>query len=801
MLPTKETTFRLFAALLAAATVCAHAGIVYVDPTFQGETPTGESWLSAFPSLQEAIDAAALDGGGEVWVKAGVHRPEAPSRNATFQMKPGVSLYGGFRGTETERSERSIKSNRTIISGDIGRMGSSADNCYHVITGSGNIRIDGFIISRGNANSAGGSRLGGGIVLPAGSHNVTVANCTFEKNNAETGGAIQAADSTFTLTNCTFYSNSAETGGAVALAKGSKLNAVDCTFSSNFAPKNGGAVSMATDTEAKFTRCAYLFNSTDGRGGALYAETDQANGIKVEIVESRFTRNSAKQNGGALAFSGKFVPMVVDGTFEANRSVEGAGAIGNEGGISAIVTSATFTKNRGTKGSEDMATDAASRVVESAAEAAKLAEAGKVAEQKAREAEKAKEPVVVEKPKRKLADTYVHNQQGVKVKLRSIVAAADYTVIALGDLTDPRFLGNYRKIEAAARDYYPLGVHFHYLYRLLTHPENHGYIKPFKQQERARQASIAKQLLYTQVPWLVDDMGNEAATDLAQDPANNVFLFSGDGTELYAGPIEDAKALRAALAEVAGSVDVPTEAGALPNTELPPFKPLEEKFSPRVKVSMAARFLPLETTPLDSKAPYYVKLRAEGNQELLASGNGKMYLGFHIDPLYQVAWNNMGDPMKYAIKVPEGVVAPSINTAQRVTAQATDAEPREFIIEARKLDLSKPLTIQVNYSVHSLASRKNIDVSQQYMVYLQPDRFGGQVIGRQLSSPKRNVATPSGGAGNAYTMMLRRFDLDRNGKLSNDEVIGNLRNRFGEADANNDGFVTEKEYFDYRDKR
>lgn len=800
MLRIKEQTILQVAILLAAA-VSAHAGIFYVDPTFQGETPTGESWLSAFPSLQDAIDAAARDGGGEVWVKGGVHHPSAPSRNATFEIKPGVSLYGGFRGNETERSQRNIKSNRTIINGDVGRMGSSADNSYHVITGSANIRIDGFIISRGNANSAGDNRLGGGLVLPAGSDNVTVANCTFEKNNAEIGGAIHAAGSTLTLTNCTFYSNSAETGGAIALGQGARLNASDCAFSSSFAPANGGAVSMGTDTEAKFIRCSYQFNSTDGRGGALFAETDQENGIKVEIVESRFTQNTAKENGGALAFKGPFVPIVADCTFAQNRSTQGAGAIGNESGISAVVTGATFTKNHGVQGSEDTGSDESSRVVDSAEEAAKLAEAGKVAAQQAQEAEQAAEPEVVEKPKRKLADVYVHNEQGIKVKLRSIVAGADYTAIALGDLTDPRFISHYRKIEAAARDYVPPKVRFYYLYRHLAHPENHGYIKPFQQAERARQATLAKKWLHTKVPWLVDDMDNEAAGFLAQDPASNVFLFVADGTELYAGPIENAKALRAALAEAAGRVDDPTQAGALPNTSLAPFKALEEKFYPRVDVSLAARFQPLETTPLDSRYPHYAKLRVEGNQELLESGNGKLYLGFHIDPLYQVAWNNLGDPMKYAVKVPAGVVAPSINSAERVTAEATDAEPREFVIEARKLDLSKPFAVQVNYSVHSLASGKNIEVSQQYMVYLQPDRFGGQVVGRQLVSPKRNKATPKRGTGNAFAMMLRRYDIDRNGKLSPDESIGNLRTRFNEVDTDKDGFVTEEEYLAYRNKQ
>jgi hypothetical protein len=42
--------------LLAAA---AQARGFYVDQSFQGENSTGESWVTAYPSLQDAIDQAS----------------------------------------------------------------------------------------------------------------------------------------------------------------------------------------------------------------------------------------------------------------------------------------------------------------------------------------------------------------------------------------------------------------------------------------------------------------------------------------------------------------------------------------------------------------------------------------------------------------------------------------------------------------------------------------------------------------------------------------------------------------------
>ena len=775
--------------------------VYYVDQGFQGENPTGESWLSAYPSLQQAIDAAGEKGGGEVWVKSGVHKPLDSTRNATFTLKPGVALYGGFRGNETSKEARNHKSNRTVLSGDVGRMSSTADNCYHVLTGCADIHIDGFIISRGNADSADAARLGGALLLPEGADKVSIANCTFEKNNAVAGGAIYLHSGALTVSNCAFYSNSSETGGAIFVDRESaKLTAVDCAFSSSFAPENGGAVYLGANTEALFERCMFNYNSTDGRGGAIFADAeDKENGMKLEVRKGIFRQNIAKVTGGALAFKGAFIAQVSDSLFEANRSGQGAAAISNESGISAIIKDNTFVKNRSVQGSEDVAVDHTSRLVESAEEAQQLIAAAKAREQALADANKEPEP---EPPRqRQLADVYVYNTKGIMVKLRSIVAEADYTVLVLGDLTDNDFLTHYRNIEAAAHDYYSQKIRFYYLYKYLTHPQNHGYVEPFRLQERARHTKLAKENLLTKVPWLFDVMDNQAAAALGTEADKSVLLFDAAGNEHYAGNIRNSGELRKALSTITGKANNRTKASALPNTDMNPIRMKPVRYTKRIKISSDAGFQPLELTPIDSKTPHYVKLRAEGNRNLLTTGNGKLLLSFNMDPLYPAAWNNMGDPVKYAIKVPSGVVAPSVNSAKRVTATPTDTEPREFLIDARKLDTSKPITLQVSYSVHSNSSKKNITVTQQYILYLQPDPFGGMVLRDDSSKPAAPAPVFGASRGNAFGQMLKRYDDDRNGKLSSDEVFGPLRRGFDDADLNKDGFIDEREYFRYRNNR
>jgi hypothetical protein len=69
----------------------------------------GSSWANAYPNLQAALTAAV--NGDEIWVAAGIYKPTltttaGDARTATFQLKNGVELYGGFAGNETSRNQR-----------------------------------------------------------------------------------------------------------------------------------------------------------------------------------------------------------------------------------------------------------------------------------------------------------------------------------------------------------------------------------------------------------------------------------------------------------------------------------------------------------------------------------------------------------------------------------------------------------------------------------------------------------------------------------------------------------------------
>jgi len=131
---------------------------IYVNAASEGPYD-GKTWATAFSDLQDALSIAQPN--AEVWVAAGIYTPDrgTGARTASFYLKNGVRLLGGFSGTETSSYQRDPNNNETILSGDLkGDDGpdfaKNGENSYHVVTSDGtkpNAVLDGFIITGGNA--------------------------------------------------------------------------------------------------------------------------------------------------------------------------------------------------------------------------------------------------------------------------------------------------------------------------------------------------------------------------------------------------------------------------------------------------------------------------------------------------------------------------------------------------------------------------------------------------------------------------------------------------------------------------
>ena len=72
--------------------------MIYVDKDATG-SDNGTSWTNAYVDLQDAL--AAATNGDEIWVAQGVYKPTTTTdRDIAFVIPDGVSLYGGFSGSE-----------------------------------------------------------------------------------------------------------------------------------------------------------------------------------------------------------------------------------------------------------------------------------------------------------------------------------------------------------------------------------------------------------------------------------------------------------------------------------------------------------------------------------------------------------------------------------------------------------------------------------------------------------------------------------------------------------------------------
>ena len=165
--------------------------IIYVKSGSKGD---GTSWKSAFGDIQQAIFAASADRKKhQIWVAAGTYYGDT-TLSTVVNLAPGISLYGGFAGTETSLAARDTAKNPTIIDGK---------NQRRVITqnygfaDSMAVVVDGFTIQNGTAAE------GGGVNITA---NTTINNCIIKNNKAsENGSAIYATSAT--IKNCQIVEN------------------------------------------------------------------------------------------------------------------------------------------------------------------------------------------------------------------------------------------------------------------------------------------------------------------------------------------------------------------------------------------------------------------------------------------------------------------------------------------------------------------------------------------------------------------------------------------------------------------
>ena len=361
------------------------ANICYVKSNASGKND-GSSWENAFTDLQSALGSSSCP---EIWVAAGTYKPTSGTdRTASFVLKNGVAVYGGFAGTETDISQSNINANPTILSGDIDSNDSEnpasnpskivGHNSYHVVN-AGNVDsttiLDGFIITAGQADGSGVNGQGGGMYISSGSP--TLSNLTFSGNTAfdgsgiynsggspimstiafsgnsnsnsqSMGGGIDSQSGNPLLVNVAFGGNSAAFGGGMFIYQGNPV-LTDVTFESNIANGGGENVQQMINNTGQYLQiCKHVvycgdISSYDGSGGGI----ELLNGSPV-LTNVIFKDNRADQalGGGMDIDNGR--PVLNNVTFVGNSAGSGGGV--NNWSGSPTLNYVTFNKNQAGQG-------------------------------------------------------------------------------------------------------------------------------------------------------------------------------------------------------------------------------------------------------------------------------------------------------------------------------------------------------------------------------------------------------------------------------------------------------------------
>jgi len=325
-------------------------------------------------------------------------------------------------------------------------------------------------------------------------------------------------------------------------------------------------------------------------------------------------------------------------------------------------------------------------------------------------------------------------------------------------------------------------VQFFYVYKTLAHPEYNNYVTPYTLEERLMHVSEAERVIGSRFQWICDGMNNEFKHSMGNAP-NAEFVIDPEGKVVRRRVWSDPAKLREDLAELVGPVDHPTQLADLDMPDVEPAGEVARGIVPRVEMPGSMRALTIE--PLDGgKYPYYVKLRAEASPEFLdgESESGKMYLGFHLDPLYHVHWNNEADPLEFKLtSAVESGVTPATGQAPKVKEPA-DADPREFLVDITAAVRDTPVDLEVRYFACDDANTFCVPVTQSYRIHLEGDKDGGSAMGRK-------IAGREGPTAERMLASFKQMDANGDGKLTRDELPGPFKGRFDLMDVDGDGFV------------
>ena len=283
----------------------------------QDGTGDGSSWDKASGDLQKMIDElAAVDAPGEVWVAAGTYRPttqiiEGVQYAASFRMRDGIDVYGGFAGGEISKAKREKEDSmpwsykyKTVLMGadydDNSAEWIENSSQWNVISStrhvvwfapmSGEVKfkyttvLDGVTIKGGAANGGEGladfaTDKGGGVYMGL---NAILQNCIVTENTAKgDGGGV--------------YANGDGADASSANANGGRV--VGCLIYNNSSVEDGGGVFVKN---AGLVLRSMITNNSAMNGAGVYLDKNAENHPEYLILSTSVVSNNTATGNGAV---------------------------------------------------------------------------------------------------------------------------------------------------------------------------------------------------------------------------------------------------------------------------------------------------------------------------------------------------------------------------------------------------------------------------------------------------------------------------------------------------------------------
>lgn len=277
----------------------------------EGTTGSGLSWDDASGDLQRMIDELADNNpqnlAGEVWVAKGEYEPQsqiisATTYSASFRMRDGISVYGGFRGDEETKQERDKGAmpwnytNETVLRGAAYTDNLEWENSRWTLTSDSRHVVWFAPLPSENKNGFDRTTILDGVTIKGG---YAQGGLGMDEFQTDKGAGIYASLNAYTQ-NCIVKENLATgNGGAVYLGGGRLTNSL--VFNNN-SDANGGGVYVEN---AGIILACMITNNAAGNGAGVYLNhsgvwTDGHNHPEYLILSTSVVSNNTSRNNGAV---------------------------------------------------------------------------------------------------------------------------------------------------------------------------------------------------------------------------------------------------------------------------------------------------------------------------------------------------------------------------------------------------------------------------------------------------------------------------------------------------------------------